>query len=136
MIVVIVAKHCKKKLGDKFLVKSFMCVLFISDDGGWKEEKKTGNGDVVVSRISKKGNKIYRITAVVDVDAKVLSNRLSKMDDVTEWNQTLLKYELLRRINDQVAISYQVKASQDITNDIDVQSDILTLANSTLKNAC
>ena len=81
----------------------------ISDDGGWKEEKKTGNGDVVVSRISKKGNKIYRITAVIDVDAKLLSNRLSKMDDVTEWNQTLLKYELLRRINDQVAISYQVK---------------------------
>ena len=93
--------------------------LFTSDDGGWKEEKKTDNGDVVVSRLSKKGNKIYRITAVIDVDAKLLSNRLSKMDDVTEWNQTLIKYELLRRINDQVAISYQVKAPQDITNDID-----------------
>ena len=69
---------------------------------------------MVVSRISKKGNKIYRITAVIDVDAKLLSNRLSKMDDVTEWNQTLIKYELLRRINDKVAISYQVKAPQDI----------------------
>ena len=61
-----------------------------------------------MSRKSKKGNKIYRITAVIDVDAKKLATRLGKMDDITEWNKTLLKYQLLKRINDKVTISYQV----------------------------
>jgi len=82
--------------------------ILFNDDDEWKEEKKNDNGDVVVSRKSKKGKKIYRVTAVIDIDAKKLSDRLSKMEGVTEWNKTLLKYQLLRRLNNKVTISYQV----------------------------
>merc|ERR1711992_292757 len=74
-------------------------ILYL-EDSEWKEEKKNDNGDVVASRKSKKGKKIYRVTAVIDIDAKKLSDRLSKMEGVTDWNKTLLKYELLRRLND------------------------------------
>ena len=80
-----------------------------SEDGEWKEEKKNDKGDVVVSRKSKKGKKIYRVTAVIDVDAKKLADRLGKMENITEWNTTLLKYQLLKRVNEKVTISYQVK---------------------------
>ena len=86
-------------------------ILFHSSNDGWKEEKKSDNGDVVVSRKSKKGRKIYRITAVIDISAKKLADKLSKMDDICDWNKTLMKYQLLRRINDKVTISYQVEYS-------------------------
>ena len=83
-------------------------LLFSLSEDGWKEEKKNDAGDVVVSRKSKKGKKIYRITATIDVEAKKLADRLGKMDNITDWNKTLQKYQLLKRINDKVTVSYQV----------------------------
>ena len=68
----------------------------------------------MVSRKSKKGKKIYRITATIDVDAKKLADRLGKMDDITDWNKTLQKYQLLKRINDKVTVSYQVAFFRNI----------------------
>jgi len=82
----------------------------LCSEDGWKEEKKNDEGDVVVSKKSKKGKKIYRITATLDVDAKKLSDRLAKTDDLTTWNKTLLKHEIIKKVNDEVTVTYQVTA--------------------------
>ena len=42
------------------------------------------------------GKKIYRITGTIDCDAKKLADRLAKAHDMTAWNKTLLKHEILK----------------------------------------
>jgi len=83
--------------------------ILYSEDG-WKEEKKNDEGDVVVSRKSAKGKKIYRITGTIDCDAKKLADRLANTHDITTWNKTLLKHEIIKKVNDEVTVTYQVTA--------------------------
>ena len=69
----------------------------INSTDGWKEEKKNEHGDVVVSRKDKKtGRKIYRVTATIDCDATKLGEKLKDTKDLTNWNTTLTKHELMR----------------------------------------
>ena len=42
------------------------------------------------------GKKIYRVTGTIDCDPKKLADRLAKANDITAWNKTLLKHELLK----------------------------------------
>jgi len=83
----------------------------IYSEDGWKEEKKNDKGDVVVSKKSKKGKRIYRITAIIDCDAEKLINKLKDSSDLTSWNKTLTKHEIIRNVTDEVTISYQVTAA-------------------------
>merc|ERR1712045_466288 len=78
-----------------------------SDD--WKEEKKDKNtGDVVESRKNSAGRKIYRCKARIEMPAKLLIEAVSNTDKVCEWNKTLTEARVLRTINKDCAISYQV----------------------------
>ena len=42
------------------------------------------------------GKKIYRVTGTIDCDPKKLADRLAKANDITAWNKTLLKHELVK----------------------------------------
>merc|ERR1712156_893226 len=55
-------------------------ILYSDED--WKEEKKNDKGDLVVSRKTKTGKKIYRVTAVIDIDTKKLANKLADTSDL------------------------------------------------------
>merc|ERR1711962_732486 len=75
-------------------------ILYSDED--WKEEKKNDKGDLVVSRKTKTGKKIYRVTAVIDIDTKKLANKLADTSDLTNWNKTLVKHELIKKLGDRV----------------------------------
>jgi len=76
---------------------------------GWKEEKKDDKtGDIVESKKNKTGRKIYRCKAKIDIPPKLLIEAISDTDHVTEWNKTLTEAKVLKKLNDECAISYQV----------------------------
>merc|ERR1711962_980238 len=85
-------------------------ILYSDED--WKEEKKNDKGDLVVSRKTKTGKKIYRVTAVIDIDTKKLANKLADTSDLTNWNKTLVKHELIKKLGDGVELTYQVTGGQ------------------------
>jgi len=76
---------------------------------GWKEEKKDkSNGDIVESKKKNGGRKIYRCRAKIAMPSKLLIEAMSATDSVTEWNTTLTEARILKSLNDDCAISYQV----------------------------
>jgi len=89
-------------------------ILYSEED--WKEEKKNDKGDLVVSRKTKSGDgdskKIYRVTAVIDIDTKKLANKLADTSDLTNWNKTLVKHEMIKKLGDGVELTYQVTGGQ------------------------
>ena len=83
---------------------------------GWKEEKvDKKTGDIVESRKNSGGRKIYRCRAKIEMPAKLLIEKISDTDHVTEWNTTLTDAKVLKKLNDDCAISYQVIFS-DLNN--------------------
>merc|ERR1711874_74775 len=82
-------------------------VKLAEDD--WKEEKKDKNtGDIVESRKNSAGRKIYRCKASIGMPAKLLIEAISNTDKVCEWNKTLTEARVLKTINKDCVISYQV----------------------------
>merc|ERR1711990_245287 len=76
---------------------------------GWKEEKNDKKtGDIVESRKNEKGKKIYRCKAVVAAPPALLIAAMRDTDKVTDWNKTLLESKMLKKINDDFSITYQV----------------------------
>merc|ERR1711928_247559 len=63
---------------------------------GWKEDK------------NEKGKKIYRCKATVAAPPALLIEAMRDTDKVVDWNKTLLQSKLLKRINDDFSITYQV----------------------------
>ena len=47
-------------------------------------------------RFEQTGKKIYRITAIIDCDAKKLSQKLADTRDLTTWNKTLVKHQQIK----------------------------------------
>merc|ERR1712088_412241 len=78
-------------------------------DEDWKEEKNDKiTGDVVESRKNSAGRKIYRCKASIGMPAKLLIEAISNTDKVCEWNKTLTEARVLKKINKDCVISYQV----------------------------
>merc|ERR1711893_583309 len=76
---------------------------------GWKEEKKDDKtGDIVESKKNKSGRKIYRCKAKINIPPKLLIEAISDTDHVTDWNKTLTEAKVLKTLNKDCAISYQV----------------------------
>ena len=57
----------------------------------WKETKKNDLGDRVEVGKNEAGQKIYRVTAVIEVSADKLDAALGNAEDVTKWNTTITK---------------------------------------------
>jgi len=84
-------------------------VEIAKSEDGWKEEKNDKKtGDTVESKKNKKGRKIYRCKARINIPPKLLIAAISDTDSVTTWNTTLTEAKLLKTLNDECAISYQV----------------------------
>jgi len=78
---------------------------------GWKEEKRTAEGDVVHSKFIRRTHKIFRITANVDMPPQLLYEELhNNIENVPTWNPTLIECRSLKVIDDKASISYQVAA--------------------------
>jgi len=75
---------------------------------GWKDEKKNDQGDVVVSKKNKKGKKIYRVIAKIPIGAEKLIEYMKDTDKICQWNTTLVKHEILKKVDDKTTISYQI----------------------------
>lgn len=101
---------------------------------GWKEEKKSDEGDIVYSKKNKKGikkktlkrppiyskcylcknsqiigKKMYKITVTIGVAPEKLIGAFENQKDITKWNTTLSKQEILKQFtNSNAKISYQV----------------------------
>jgi len=91
--------------------ESFKESLTVINSDGWKEEKKSPEGDVVHSKFIRRTHKIFRITATVDIPAKLLYDELNRnIEHLPSWNPTLLECRTLKVINDKVSISYQLAA--------------------------
>jgi len=99
----------------------------IYSEDGWKEEKKNDKGDVVVSKKSKKGKRIYRITAIIDCDAEKLIKKLKDTSDLTSWNKTLTKHEVVREVTDDVCITYQVTAAAGPADIVSARDFVLVM---------
>ena len=99
---------------------------------GWKEEKSDKNtvgwdvlvlkrsicyfkGDTVESRKNSKGRKIYRCKARIEMPARVLIEAMADTDRLTEWNKTLTQAKVLKVLNEECSISYQVRTVRQIT---------------------
>ena len=61
------------------------------------------------SRKNPKGRKIYRCKARIEMPAKVLIEVMSDTDKITEWNKTLTQAKVLKVLNEECVISYQVR---------------------------
>ena len=60
------------------------------------------------SRKNSGGRKIYRCKAKIEMPAKLMIEAITDTDHVTEWNTTLTDARVLKKLNDDCAISYQV----------------------------
>merc|ERR1711875_214846 len=84
-------------------------VEIAKSEDGWKEEKNDKKtGDTVESKKNKKGRKIYRCKARINIPPKLLIAAISDTDSVTTWNTTLTEARVLKTLNDECAFSYQV----------------------------
>jgi len=80
-------------------------------EDGWKEEKKNDdNGDVVYSRKKENGKRVYRITISVDCPPEKLIKGFEDCKDLTTWNTTLTRHEVLKNLDNGTKVSYQVTA--------------------------
>jgi len=106
--------------------------ILYSEDG-WKEEKKNDKGDVICSKKSKQGKRIWRVVAKIDCDAEKLSNKFRDTSDICEWNTTLTKHEILKHINKDVMVSYLVTMAGG-PRDMVAARDIIMGGKSAFKN--
>ncbi|XP_058829453.1 steroidogenic acute regulatory protein-like [Topomyia yanbarensis] len=93
-----------KKMGTECVRKAYD--LLESTD--WKLEKVTSKGDTIQSCTQDKLGKIYRLTGKIHYPArKLLQELYYKIEDVPNWNPTLLESKIIRKIDSHTDISYQ-----------------------------
>jgi len=80
----------------------------VNSEDDWKKEAEE-KGDIVCSKKNKKGKKMYRIKVIIDTSAEKLIAAFENSDDITKWNTTLSKHQILKKFdNTNATISYQV----------------------------
>lgn len=80
---------------------------------GWTLEKEVeGTGDLVHSKvIPPKSHKIFRLTASIDVNPKILHEDLFyNMENAPLWNPTVVDCKILEKIDRQTDVSYHISA--------------------------
>ncbi|XP_058459866.1 steroidogenic acute regulatory protein-like [Malaya genurostris] len=93
-----------KRMGTECVRKAY--ALLESND--WKLEKMTQDGDVIRSCTQDKLGKIYRLTGKIHYPARQLLQELYyKIEEIPNWNPTLLESKIIRKIDSHTDISYQ-----------------------------
>ncbi|XP_055609890.1 steroidogenic acute regulatory protein-like [Uranotaenia lowii] len=93
-----------KKMGIECVRKAYALL----ESTNWKLEKVTSKGDTIQSCQQDKVGKIYKLTAKINFPAKRLLQELYyKIEEVPNWNPTLLESKIIRKIDSHTDISYQ-----------------------------
>merc|ERR1712029_727998 len=77
------------------------------EEDGWKVEKEQGEA-VVKTKKNKEGRKVWLCTAKVKVSPQFLWDKIEDTDNVTSWNTTVTQSKTLKKISDEVKVTYQV----------------------------
>jgi len=78
---------------------------------GWKEEKRSPEGDVVHSKFIGRTHKIFKVTGTVEMPPQLLYEELNKYSEkMPSWNPTVTECRMLKIIDEKTSISYQVAA--------------------------
>merc|ERR1712062_422177 len=77
------------------------------EEEGWKVEKEQGES-VVKSKKNKEGRKVWLCTAKVNVSPDFLWNKIQDTDNVCSWNSTVTQSKVLKKISEDVKVTYQV----------------------------
>ena len=83
------------------------------------------------SRKNSKGRKIYRCKARIEMPAKVLIKAMSDTDNITEWNKTLTQAKVLKVLNEECVISYQVRIVRQQVTSVRIKDDTILNGNTT-----
>ena len=102
----------------------------VRSSDGWKVEKEDKENNVLVEmKKNKNGKKIYRckvsteykmwgssgdllfllLQAPIKMPAKLLIESIQDTDNICNWNKTLTTSKVLKRLNDNVGITHQVR---------------------------
>ena len=104
--------YSKMSQTDKQIVEIVSAALetameLAAEEEGWKVEKEQGKA-VVKSKKNKDGRKMWLCTATVDIAPKALWDKLLDTDNLTTWNTTLTESKTVKKLDDNVKVSYQV----------------------------
>ena len=91
----------------------------IMSEEGWREVKRNECGDVVVTKMSKRGKQIYRVRGVINIAPEKLIPALQDVNNTTTWNNTLTKCEIVSELSENVKISYQITGSNGLVSSRD-----------------
>jgi len=88
-------------------------VPLVEEEEGWKVEKGSKEGPYIVESKLKDGTKrkVYRCKATVEMSQEDMIQAIRDVEKSLEWNNTLTESKVLKKINDDVKISYQVSTS-------------------------
>lgn len=93
-----------KKMGIECVRKAYSLL----ESTEWKLEKVTTAGDTIQSCPQEKVGKVYKLTGKIHYPAKKLLQELYyKIEEVPNWNPTLLESKIIRKIDSHTDISYQ-----------------------------
>lgn len=77
----------------------------------WKVEKVTASKDIIYTT-DKSFGKVYKLKAKVDYSPKKLLTELFyNIENIPEWNSTILESRIIRKIDEHTDISYSVSTS-------------------------
>lgn len=92
----------------------------------WKQETKSSTGDVVLSKLVPKIGKTFKLIAILDIQPRVLLQEFyQKVENIPQWNPTVLESKILQTVDNHTDITYQVSA--DGANGIVKSRDFVTL---------
>lgn len=78
----------------------------------WKYEKScSATGDVIASRQSEEGRKVFKLTGQLDIPARILLEEIFyRMEDQPLWNPLTTECKIVKSVDRNTDISYQVCA--------------------------
>lgn len=80
----------------------------INSEDGWKTVKTGDHGEVIMTRKKPDGRKMYRVKARIECQKEKLIARLRDVTKLLDWNDTLKEFKVLREIDSDTYVSYQV----------------------------
>merc|ERR1712037_344927 len=77
------------------------------EEDGWKVEKEQGEATVKTKK-NKDDRKVWLCTATVNVNPKLLFDKMKDVDNLTSWNTTLTQSKILKTVSSDTRVTYQV----------------------------
>lgn len=76
---------------------------------GWKVEKESAHGDTIYTRLGPRGNKIYKLTGVIDTDANTLFNEfVHNFENMSTWNKAINMGRKVQSVDGSTDVVYQL----------------------------